>query len=199
MRIWYYNEQQALYKQKLRENSNIKTQVEKETSKIALAFTKFKQNEEHHREVDAEYDRLKDKYRVLNRHHMMMKSQFKSLLSTFINLFEFLLFHPSSKHNVNTEEQSAMLQQIKEGLTQKLQSITQAFSDVELNCEILQVKSWKFHSHKFQQSKDSPLHNKTRNAMIDTQASSNFTTIILKEETSKEEENRLLSEILVNK
>ena len=148
-------------------------------------------------EVNTEYNKLQDKYKVLNRHHMMMKSQFKSLLSTFVNLFEFILFHSSNKHTVDTEEQNTMLQQIKEGLILKLQSISQSFSDVELNCEILQVKSWKLHAQKYTQSKDSPLQNKTRNATIDTQASSNISTIVLKDETTKEEESRLLSEIMV--
>jgi hypothetical protein len=175
--------------------------MEKETVKISTALSKFQQSEEHYKKVDGELQKTEERYKNLSRHHLMAKYQLKSLLSTFINLFEYIIFLPSNKQNIKNEEQLATLKQIKEGLIEKLQGIAHSFNDIELSCEISQVKNWKFHSHKysFDRELSMSLLNKTRNTMMDTQASSNTSTIILKEDVPKEEEKKLLAEIMVMK
>jgi len=187
-----------MYKKQLNDNVELKRKVETETTKISQAFSKFQKNEENYKSMEEGYKRIEEKNNNSTRQLMLTKHQLKSVISTFINLIEFLIFNQSSEDSSESDEKHNMLKQIKSTLIDKLQGISKSISELALNCEISQVKSWKFNRQRysFEQELRTSLANKTRNLTLETQEPS-FATIKLKDDTSKDDEKKLQNEIMV--
>ena len=177
----------------------MKGAVKTETVKIAAALKQFKLSEEQFQTTTNEKVKLEELIKKISRNYIMCKYQFKSFVSMFISLTEYLLFGVPNKSE--SSENEYMLAQLQTLLTEKIQGISKSIEDMELSYEISQIKSWKSSSSKgineFKTFDNSINISPSRNNTAEIKTGQSMVTIVLREEISKADKKRMQESIVV--